>query len=105
MIDHTKITRLLLDEIIDCFLKDNPRVNKDDIHYRYDRCCLEWICKHGCGHPFWDAYNFYGHGCCGCCKEINIKNVIEKYKTDFVEEHYDDYEQECANDAAEKDWC
>jgi len=70
-----------IDEIIEHFLVNNPKVSRSDIHYRrFERHCLEWICPHGIGHPFWDAQNNYIHGCDGCCKNINIKPTAEKYK-------------------------
>jgi len=62
--------------IIDAFIKMFPETKRDQFLYRNDRSCIEWLCpKHGVGHPIWDAQNFYGHGCCGCCGD-KIKKFV-----------------------------
>lgn len=64
-----KIGWVEVNRIINEFLKRNPKIERSELHYRYDRQCIEWVCEHGIGHPIWDAHGDYVHECDGCCKK------------------------------------
>lgn len=45
------------------------KVGVDELQYR-GISRIEWICEHGVGHTIWSPFNFFEHGCDGCCQKI-----------------------------------
>ena len=42
---------------------------------------IEWHCKCGVGHTVWYPKGSSDiHGCCGCCKNLKTRKVLEKNK-------------------------
>lgn len=67
----------LLQKIASEFWMKNSDV-EGELIYRNGRRCVEWVCKHGIGHPIWDSQGFYGHGCDGCCADLNWEYDAEE---------------------------
>ena len=66
------------EEIIEGFLKLNPKVKEEELLWRVDGR-LEWVCEHGVGHTVYEPKGSgFVHGCDGCCKEVKVYNKQEE---------------------------
>lgn len=71
--------KAIFETVVDLFKATFPDVYPEFI-YRGDRKCVEWICKHGVGHPIWDSQDCYIHGCDGCCKQYSLKKFRKQFE-------------------------